>query len=81
MSAGNSGKLTELLQQAGQGDTAARERLLEIAYPELHRIAAKRLRAENAGHTLQPTALVILTCQRTPPSATKPKQFSAFSAF
>ena len=58
MSAGNSGKLTGLLQQASQGDPAALEQLLQVIYPELHRIAAKRLRAENPGHTLQPTALV-----------------------
>lgn len=40
------------------GDKSAAGRLVEIFYPELRRIAAARLRAERAGHTLQPTALV-----------------------
>ena len=31
---------------------------MERVYPELRRIAARHLRSERAGHTLQPTALV-----------------------
>ena len=31
---------------------------MELLYPELHRLAARHLRAEQAGHTLQTTALI-----------------------
>jgi RNA polymerase sigma factor (TIGR02999 family) len=51
-------QLTLLLHQVGSGDKEAVEKLISIVYPELRRIAANRLRAERAGHTLQPTALV-----------------------
>lgn len=34
------------------------DRLLSIVYTELHKQAARYLRKERAGHTLQPTALV-----------------------
>ena len=54
----DSHQLTFLLQQVGGGDKEAVEKLISIVYPELRRIAANRLRAEGAGHTLQPTALV-----------------------
>ena len=40
------------------GDAAALEALIPAVYQELHRMAAQRLRQEDAGHTLQPTALV-----------------------
>jgi len=40
-----------------QGDDGAMERLLPMVYAELRAIAAKHLRAERPGHTLQPTAL------------------------
>jgi RNA polymerase sigma factor (TIGR02999 family) len=33
-------------------------RLMDLVYPELHRIAARHLRSERRGHTFQPTALV-----------------------
>ena len=36
----------------------AADRLVEKAYPELHRIAEAHFRHERAGHLLQPTALV-----------------------
>jgi RNA polymerase sigma factor (TIGR02999 family) len=58
LSENDSNQLTLLLQQVGGGDKEAMEKLISIAYPELRRIAANRLRAERAGHTLQPTALV-----------------------
>src|SRR5215831_2146068 len=41
-----------------EGDHEAAGRLVELFYPELRRIAAVRMRAERAGHTLQPTAVV-----------------------
>jgi RNA polymerase sigma factor (TIGR02999 family) len=50
--------LTDLLQAWGKGDLEARDRLLPIVYAELRRQAARQLRSERAGHTLQPTALV-----------------------
>lgn len=50
--------LTRLLHDWSRGDAAALPRLIEIVYPELHRIAARVLSRERPGHTLQPTALV-----------------------
>jgi RNA polymerase sigma factor (TIGR02999 family) len=50
--------ITRLLHDWSGGDATALPRLVEIVYPELHRIAARRLRDEREGHTLQPTALV-----------------------
>jgi RNA polymerase sigma-70 factor, ECF subfamily len=40
------------------GSKPAENRLLELVYPELRRIAARYLSGESPGHTLQPTALV-----------------------
>ena len=40
------------------GDGTAREQLFEAVYGELKRCAARQLRRERAGHTLQTTALV-----------------------
>jgi len=50
--------LTRLLHDWSRGDAAALSRLVELVYPELHRIAARVLSRERPGHTLQPTALV-----------------------
>lgn len=52
------GEVTRLLPGVRQGDAAALDRVFELVYSELRRIAAARLRAERDGHTLQPTALV-----------------------
>jgi RNA polymerase sigma factor (TIGR02999 family) len=52
------GDITRLLARAGDGDLAAKERLLEAAYGELHALASQLMRRERPGHTLQPTALV-----------------------
>jgi RNA polymerase sigma factor (TIGR02999 family) len=46
------------LKAWGSGDEQALEKLTPIVYPELRRIAARYLRRESAGNTLQPTALV-----------------------
>jgi RNA polymerase sigma-70 factor, ECF subfamily len=54
----NSSDLSLLLRRASDGDADAVNELIAVAYAELRRIAANRLRAERAGHTLQPTALV-----------------------
>src|SRR5215212_3802170 len=50
--------VTQLLRAWRAGEAAAGERLLPIVYAELHRRAAAAMRREDAGHTLQPTALV-----------------------
>lgn len=51
-------EITRLLEAAGDGDSAALDRLFPIVYDELRRMAGQRLRAERAGHTLNPTGLV-----------------------
>lgn len=50
--------VTALLLAWGAGDARALDALLPIVYAELRQRAARALRRENAGHTLQPTALV-----------------------
>lgn len=50
--------LTRLLHDWSNGHSEALPRLMEIVYPDLHRIAARHLSRERTGHTLQPTALV-----------------------
>ena len=50
--------VTELLVEVRQGSQEAVDRLLPLVYAELRRLAARQLRRERAGHTLQPTALV-----------------------
>ena len=50
--------VTVLLSEWGRGNTNALNELLPHVYAELRRIASRQLRAERAGHTLQPTALV-----------------------
>jgi RNA polymerase sigma factor (TIGR02999 family) len=52
------GEITALLRRLRSGDRAAADRLVEKAYPELHRIAQAHFRHERPGHVLQPTALV-----------------------
>ena len=51
-------ELTELLLEARRGDQSAIDRLLPVVYAELRKLAARQLRRERHGHTLQPTALV-----------------------
>lgn len=50
--------LTELLQEALNGDRNAQERLIPIVYSELRKMAGGYLQKERPSHTLQPTALV-----------------------
>jgi len=52
------GEITSLLRDTRLGNRAAWDRLAEIAYPELRRVAETHFRAERPGHLLQPTALV-----------------------
>src|SRR3954467_11402078 len=49
--------VTELLLAWGNGDSGAGDRLLSAVYDELHRQAARAMRRENEGKTLQATAL------------------------
>lgn len=50
--------ITALLHQARNGDTTARDALINALYGELHRLAEIAFQRENPGHTLQPTILV-----------------------
>jgi RNA polymerase sigma-70 factor (ECF subfamily) len=50
--------LTELLNRMGQGDRKAGSRAVPLIYEELHQIAARAMRSERPGHTLQTTALI-----------------------
>ena len=47
-----------MLDDWNRGNQSALEQLLPLVYAELRRIAARQLRRERVGHTLQPTALV-----------------------
>ena len=51
-------EITVLLQSIETGDQTAAAQLLPLVYEELRRLAAKELRSEPSGNTLQPTALV-----------------------
>jgi RNA polymerase sigma factor (TIGR02999 family) len=50
--------VTRILDRVGQGDAKAGEELLPLVYGELRKLATHRMAREDAGHTLQPTALV-----------------------
>src|SRR4051812_44945325 len=50
--------VTQILDAASAGDPQAAAKLLPLVYDELRRLAASKLAHENAGHTLEPTALV-----------------------
>jgi len=51
-------QITVLLQAMRQGDQSAASKLIPLVYPDLRRLAARLMREERRGHTLQPTALV-----------------------
>lgn len=50
--------VTALLARWQEGSAQARDAVFAAVYAELRTIARRQLRAERAGHTLQPTALV-----------------------
>ena len=52
------GAVTQWLLDWGDHDKQALDQMLPVVYEELHRLAARYLSYESAGHTLQPTALV-----------------------
>ena len=51
-------QITHLLLAWGQGDHTALEALMPLVYDELRKVAARHLRGQRQGHTLQTTALV-----------------------
>jgi RNA polymerase sigma-70 factor (ECF subfamily) len=58
MSPQPSRQITELLRGWSVGDQSAVGKIVELAYPAMHRIARKHLHHERPGHTIQATALV-----------------------
>jgi RNA polymerase sigma factor (TIGR02999 family) len=58
MAANLSESVTFWLQQWRDGDQSALERITALIYRDLRRLASHYLAGEQAGHTLQPTALV-----------------------
>src|SRR6266550_3694495 len=51
-------EITQLLLSWSQGDNSALDQLIPLVYPELRRLARQHMRRENAGHTLQTSALI-----------------------
>ena len=51
-------EVTRILTAVERGDATSTDELLPLVYQELRRMAAHKMSAEPAGHTLQPTALV-----------------------
>jgi len=51
-------EITLLLKEWSHGDRQALDRLISLVYPELRSIAARYMKRERCGHTLQCTALV-----------------------
>jgi len=51
-------EVTQLLRAWSEGDKSALDQLYRIVYDELRRLAHRYMSRENAGHTLQTTALV-----------------------
>jgi len=58
MAISGSQQITHLLLAWGQGDQAALDALMPLVHGELRKVAARHLRGQRAGHTLQTTALV-----------------------
>ena len=50
--------ITRLLVDWGSGDQAALDELIPLVYDELRRLAARYMRRESQGHTLQTSALI-----------------------
>ncbi|PWT89014.1 MAG: RNA polymerase subunit sigma-70 [Acidobacteria bacterium] len=50
--------VTQLLIAWGNGDKEALDKLMPLVHDELYRLAARQMRNEKQGHTLQTTALV-----------------------
>jgi RNA polymerase sigma factor (TIGR02999 family) len=52
------GEVTALLASWQEGDRGALEKLIPLVYSDLRRLAARYMRSQQEGHTLQATALV-----------------------
>jgi RNA polymerase sigma factor (TIGR02999 family) len=50
--------IARLMADFRRGDTTAANRLIELLYPELRRLAAAKMKGERNGHTWQPTLLI-----------------------
>jgi RNA polymerase sigma factor (TIGR02999 family) len=50
--------VARLMADFRKGDKAAANRLIELLYPELRKLAAAKMKGERPGHTWQPTLLV-----------------------
>ena len=50
--------VTQILSQIESGDSSAADQLLPLVYDELRKLAARKIRQEKPGQTLQATALV-----------------------
>src|SRR5688500_6548941 len=50
--------ITKMLRRWSDGDREALDNLLPLVYDELHRQAARYMRRERTGHTLQTSALI-----------------------
>ncbi len=53
----SAGKITKLLNRARSGDEGDRQELAALVHAELRKIAARMMRSERNGHTLQATVL------------------------
>lgn len=51
-------RVTDFLQDWSRGEAGALADLIPLVYAELRLVAARYLKSERSGHTLQPTALV-----------------------
>ena len=56
---GSVSDVTRILDRVQQGEPKAAQELLPLVYEELRKLAAHKMAQELAGHTLQPTALVV----------------------
>ena len=56
--ANDTGEVTRLLRQLRSEDPNAAAKVMTAVYSELRQVAARCMRRERPGHTLQPTALV-----------------------
>lgn len=57
-------EVTQALQRLADGHGSAVEQILPLVYDELRELARGYMRRQQAGHTLQPTALVNEACVR-----------------
>src|SRR5437879_5941193 len=57
-------EITAWLTEWQKGDVEASQRLFDVVYPQLRRIAARFLHNERDNHTLEPNALVNELCLR-----------------